>query len=133
MTNGSADVVPLPTGQDKRLNVLDALGATIRSAINLRVITLVGDAPITGSVESPNVSMPAQAVSMVTNINLVEGDVSTLVSQAFLGGQYAELRTLHAAMTEQAQKIIERNVAILQAIVKTVEGDLPLPERRPKG
>lgn len=110
----------------------EALGAAIRSAINLRVITLVGDAPITGSVESPNVSMPAQAVSMVTNIDLVEGDVSTLVSQAFLGSQYAELRALHAAMTDQAHKIIERNIEILQNILKTVEGDLPLPDRRPK-
>jgi hypothetical protein len=107
----------------------EALGATIRSAINLRIITLVGDSSVTGSVESPNVTMPAQAVSMVTNINLVEGDVSTLVSQAFLGSQYAELRTLHAAMTEQAHKIIERNIEILQAVLKSVEGDLTLPER----
>lgn len=107
----------------------EALGATIRSAINLRVITLVGDATIGGSIESPSVSMPAQAVSMVTNINLVEGDVSTLVSQAFLGSEYAELRTLHAAVTEQAHKIIERNIEILQAILKSVEGDLTLPER----
>ncbi len=111
------------------MNVLEALSATVQSAINLRVITLVGDAPITGSIENPRVAMPGQAVSMVTNINLVEGDVSTLVSQAFLGSEYAELRTLHAAVTEQAHKIIERNIEILQAILKSVEGNLTLPER----
>jgi hypothetical protein len=32
-------------------------------------------------------------------------------------------------MTEQAHKIIERNIEILQAVLKSVEGDLTLPER----
>src|SRR5689334_13466535 len=111
------------------MKLSEALGATIRSAINLRIVTLVGDASIAGSVESPSVTMPAQPISMVTNINVAAGDVSTLVSQAFLGSEYTELRALHAAMTEQAHKLVERNVEILQAILKSVEGDLTLPER----
>jgi hypothetical protein len=115
------------------MNVLEALSATVQSAINLRIITLVGDAPITGSIENPRVSMPTQAVSMVTNINLVEGDVSTLISQPFLGGEYAELRALHAEMAERAHKVIERNLAILQEIWKTVQADLPDVHRQPKG
>ena len=125
------------------MNVLEALSATVQSAINLRIITLVGDAPITGSIENPRVAMPGQAVSMVTNINLVEGDVSTLISQPFLGGEYAELRALHAEMAERAHKVIERNLAILQEILEdragrppgrapAAEGLTP-PGRRPAG
>lgn len=116
------------------MDVLEALSATIRSAINLRVITLVGDAPVTGSIDNPQVAMPAKSVSMVTNINLIEGDVSTVLSEPFLGSDYAELRQLHGTMVDKGHAIIERNVAVLRELLADLAGKtLPEPpERRAK-
>ena len=102
-----------------------ALGDTIHRAVNLRVVTLVGDAVVRGTLDAPEVQMPAASVgSLVTDINLAGGDITYVVSDKFLGADYADLRAGHQAAVKQAQDIVERNVNILVTIAKELEGRL---------
>ncbi|NYZ14978.1 hypothetical protein HL658_20725 [Azospirillum sp. RWY-5-1] len=110
------------------MNILETLGTAVQGAMNLRVITLVGDAAVTGKVESPTVEMPAAGPAMVTNINLAGGDISTIMSQPFVDAGYADLRTLHNDMVAKAQSVVERNVTMLKDLADWLAGkDLPTP------
>jgi hypothetical protein len=66
----------------------------------------------------------------VTDINLVGGDVTTIISESLLGADHADLRSAHEATVKQAQDIVARNVSILTSIVKEIGsqlGALPPP------
>jgi hypothetical protein len=107
-----------------------ALSDTIHRAVNLRVITMVGDAKVQGDLESLQVSAPQASSTMVTDINLVAGDVTTMISEKLLGADQAELRAAHQAAVAQAQEIVSRNAQILVSIAKEIGnqlGALPAP------
>ena len=111
------------------------LSDTIHRAVNLRIVTLVGDSVVKGTLERLEVDAPAaSAWSLVTDINLVGGDVTCIVSDKLLGAEYADLRTSHTAAVKQAQDIVERNVRILISVAKEIGdqiGSLPPPRPGP--
>lgn len=111
------------------------LSDTVHRAVNLRVITVLGDAQITGTLEQLHVSSPpAQAPSLVTDINVVGGDITTIVSEKLHGPDFADLRAGHAASIVQAQAILERNVNILVTLFKALGDridDIPAPSAGP--
>lgn len=108
-----------------------ALSDTIHRAVNLRVITLVGDAQVQGTLESLQVTAPAaDSGTLVTDINLVGGDITTIISEKFLGADHADLRAAHQASVTQAQDIVARNIGVLVSVVKEIGnqlGALPAP------
>jgi hypothetical protein len=112
-----------------------ALSDTINRAVNLRIVTLVGDAAVTGTLERLEVGAPSNSGgSLVTDINLVGGDITRISSDKLLGAEYADLRASHQDSVKQAQDIVERNVKILTSIIKEL-GDqlhqLPQPSAGP--
>ena len=63
-------------------------------------------------------------VGLVTDINLVEGDITRIISEKLLGPEFADLRSAHQESVKQAQDIVERNVNILISIVKEIGDEL---------
>jgi hypothetical protein len=103
------------------------LSDTIHRAVNLRVVTVVGDATVKGALERVEVDMPpGSAWSLVTDINLAGGDITRIVSDKLLGTEYTDLRTAHEAAVKQAQEIVERNVGILIQVAKELGEQLNL-------
>lgn len=111
------------------------LSDTIHRAVNLRIITVVGDATVKGTVERLEVDVPpAAAGSLVTDINLVGGDITRIMSDKLMGADYADLRNAHEAAVKQAQEIVERNVGILISVAKELGEQLnvlPAPSPGP--
>jgi hypothetical protein len=98
-----------------------ALSDTIQRVVNLKIVTLVGDAQVSGTIESLQISAPAApSGALVTDINLAAGDVTTIISEKLLGQEDADLRALHQAAVTQARQIVARNVEILVSIVKQI-------------
>lgn len=112
-----------------------ALSDTIHRSVNLRIVTLVGDAGVTGTLERMEIAAPtASAGTLVTDINLVAGDVTRIISERLLAPEFADLRSAHELSVTQAQDIVERNVKILVTIVKELGqqlGMLPPPTPGP--
>jgi hypothetical protein len=110
--------------------LLQALSDSIHRAVNLRIITLVGDAQVTGALDQLVVAAPTtNGGSFVTDINIVGGDITYMVSDKLLGPEHASLQQSHAAAVTQAQQIVERNINILLAVAKQIGEDLgALPE-----
>ncbi|HET6196375.1 MAG TPA: hypothetical protein VFE12_11490 [Acetobacteraceae bacterium] len=111
------------------------LSNTIHRAINLRVTTMIGDVVVKGPLDHLEVDAPtAPSSCLVTDINLVGGDITRVISEKLLGAEYADLRSAHQDSVRQAQDIVERNVKILISIVKEIGDDigkLPPPTTGP--
>jgi hypothetical protein len=106
-------------------NFWQALSDTISRAVNLRVVTVIGDAQVQGALENLQITAPnATGTSLVTDIDLVQGDITTVVSQPLLGPDYADLRNMHQAAVAQAQAIVKSNVDIMVSIVKEIGDQL---------
>jgi hypothetical protein len=112
-----------------------ALSDTIHRSVNLRIVTLVGDAGVTGTLERMEIAAPTtSAGTLVTDINLVAGDITRIISERLLAAEYVDLRSAHEQSVTQAQDIVERNVKILVTIVKELGqqlGALPPPTPGP--
>lgn len=104
------------------------LSDTIRRAVNLRVVTLVGDAKVTGDLTQLSIAAPdpAGTSSMVTDINLVGGDITQIISEKLMGADAAEVRAAHEAALKQSQEIVTRNVQILVSVAKELGDKLQL-------
>ena len=113
-----------------------ALSDTIQRAVNLRIVTVVGDAQVQGVLQNLQVTAPsADSGSLITDINLVAGDITTVLSEKLLGADHAELRAAHQATVAQAQQIVARNVEILVSIAKEIGNQLnllPAPSSGPQ-
>lgn len=111
------------------------LSDTIHRAVDLRVVTLLGDAAVQGTLEQLRIGAPAApAGTLVTDINLVGGDITRVVSEKLLGAEFSELRTAHQESVKQAQEIVARNITILVTIAKEIRdllGNLPPPSAGP--
>jgi hypothetical protein len=102
-----------------------ALSDSIERAVNLRIVTLVGDAAVSGTLERMQIGMPPVAgQTIVTDINIALGDITYIVSDKLLGADYADLRNAHQDSVKQAQDIVARNVEILISVAKQLGDDL---------
>jgi hypothetical protein len=63
---------------------------------------------------------------LVTDVNLVGGDITHITSEKLLGADYSDLRSAHQESVKQAQDIVERNVRILTSIIKELGEQLHL-------
>jgi hypothetical protein len=106
-------------------DIWQTLNKTIQNAVNLRVTTIVCDAVVSGKLDQLDVDVPANPTTcLVTDINLVEGDITRIISEKLLGPEFADLRSAHQESVKQAQDIVERNVNILISIVKEIGDEL---------
>jgi hypothetical protein len=104
-----------------------ALSDTINRAVNLRIVTLLGDPVVTGTLERLAVAAPATLTgALVTDVNLVGGDITRIMTEKLLGPEYADLRSAHQESVKQAQDIVARNVQILTTIIKELGDQLHL-------
>jgi hypothetical protein len=113
----------------------EALSNTVHRAVNLRVVTMLGDPVIGGTLEELQVSAPAGTCpSMVTDINLIGGDVTYIISEQLHAAEYADLRQGHAAAVTQANAIVERNVNMLVTLFKALGAEVSnLDAKAPPG
>jgi hypothetical protein len=105
-----------------------SLSDTIRRAVNLRIVTLIGDAKVTGDLTQLIVAAPdpTGTSSIVTDINLIGGDITQIISEKLMGADAAEVRAAHEAVVKQSQEIVTRNVQILVSVAKELGDKLQL-------
>jgi hypothetical protein len=92
--------------ESKSLSKPDSLSqkllAAVGAAVELKVVTQVGDAAI------------------ATSINLVQGDITNVVPEKFWAPDQQIIREFHQAQVEQAKSIVERNLRLIGEFGKQV-------------
>ncbi len=106
---------------------LEKIKQALEKLMTLDIRTIVGE-----SITDPHSGklMPAPGAKMlVSQINLVEGDITTAFTEDFLAPPLAEIREFHSAREQQGHEIIQGNIRALQEMVKLI-ADLSAQENR---
>lgn len=96
--------------------LLDAVG----SAVRLQVVTQVGDVGISGTLNKYEVKLEPNGNAIATSINLVEGDITSVVPEKFWAPDQQIVRDFHQAQVEQAKAIVERNLRLIGELGKQI-------------
>lgn len=95
----------------------EKLGRALDSMMKLKIVTYVGTIGLTGRLEDGlALEFPSQAQSdsaMVTSIDLVQGDITTVVPSPFWGAERQNILAFHQAQVKEGRDIIERNLRMV--------------------
>lgn len=112
------DLQRLPEG--KKPDFRAWVEGVVRSAIRLQVVTIVGDPDLKGSVGDVQASVrpddPGEAI--VTSINVLEGDITTVIAPKNSSEDRKWLRDYHAAQVDRAQELVAKNLDAVASLGK---------------
>ena len=122
--NSNVDNPPtnFPAG---RSSLWNSLKKAAENAINLKIVTTIGDVQISGTIANPQVEYRdgtpnTDQTVIVTNINLVEGDISSVIPQKYAGQMDSPIMKYHTEQVAQANAIIDQNVKTITTLLKEV-------------
>ncbi len=95
---------------------------------SLSIQTIVGDFTVDKD-DMKIVATPQKSDSMLTRIDLIDGDITTAMSPKFVEGDYKELREFHAKREQEGRDIIEKNISTLKSIAQTI---IDIQQKSPK-
>lgn len=110
--------------QAQRDSFLSSIMTKVNNVLTLEIKTIVCELDI--SVNSNDNTVKVQpkpgneAEGIVTRIKLMEGDIDSVMTKEFAGGQYKSLREFHQLKETQAQEIVRKNFELVQSIVTTI-------------
>src|SRR5690606_34943396 len=91
----------------------------MNAAVELRIVTQVGEVTVAGDLAKPTVTL-GKGSAIATSINLVQGDITSVIPEEFLAPGQQVVRDFHDAQVEQAKAIVERNLRMIAEIGKQV-------------
>jgi hypothetical protein len=95
-------------------NLVDRIKKSLDNLATLEIITAVG--PVTRKSENEPLELLDQAKSSVilTRINLLQGDITTVYHEDFVTGRYQELKNFHADREKEGYEIVKKNLEALE-------------------
>ncbi len=106
----------MPQLIEKIKNALDNL-------VTLEIITTVGGIKKEGDKFAPDIDL-ATAKVMLTRIDLLQGDITTTINEAFVSGPLAPLRDFHEAKVKEGYGIVQKNIEALERLARLAKSEL---------
>lgn len=107
-------------------NKLNELIVKIKSAIEnlvtLEIVTAVGDVKFQPKSDNEKdkiiatIDYNSAPKAILTKIDLLQGDIQTVLHEDFVTGNYSGLRDFHAAREAEGHAIIKENLAALEQL-----------------
>jgi hypothetical protein len=110
-------------------DVWDKLLRGVQSAVELRVITVVGGVKLGGKLAAPEVEFgdatsKGNSDAIVTSINLVQGDITNIVPDQFWAPDKEVIRQYHEQQVSNGHEIVNRNLRLIsevgEALIRTL-------------
>ena len=107
------------------MSLLDTIKDSVKNLKTLEIRTVVGD--FKWDKEQKKIDYDADKVKVImTQIDLLEGDITTSFSPDFLQPPYDEIRKYHAEREKEGHAIVQANLKALTELVKLVRDELKL-------
>ncbi len=93
--------------------------------VTLEIVTAVGH--VTRSDEETgalDLDFDRDPKIILTKIDLLQGDIKTVYHEAFVSGEYAELKTFHAAREKEGHGLVRQNIETLERLLKLANDHL---------
>jgi len=108
---------------------LDKVSSAFSDLVEVKVVTAVGDLPVTIDTEGDSTvttlgKVTLEQGALVTVVKLLDGDVTTVVPESLVGN--AEVRAMHAAQVEASLSVIPDHlktlVELAERLVDRIKG-----------
>lgn len=96
-------------------NLLTEIKEAVADFKELRIVTVVGTTQ-GNNVKDLDFSFTGDTKTILTRIDLLDGDTSTIIDEAFITGDFETLRDFHARREENAYTIVRTNIAALREL-----------------
>jgi len=128
----AAATVPPSNAAERGNSFLEKVVDAAENLINLKIVTVVGEAKLSGTLERPKVEFTsddaeAEHFVIATNINIVDSDISTVIPKKYeddIGGAIMKYHTERVSQaTETMNQRIEFIKSLVEDIVPIIRGD----------
>jgi len=120
-------------------NIIAKAKDYLDNVVHLRVITAVGDFSATYDENTKKWSVApggGQNSAILTDIDLVQGDIVNLMPQSMASETNYAVRDFHSAHVEKAEGIVRANVAALKGMIEVLvaaeNSNTPGPQGNPQ-
>jgi hypothetical protein len=105
----------------------------LEELVTLNIVTAVGEAQIESSgTPSRKITMSGKSKVIWTSIDLLQGDITTVIHPELQGDAGKDLREFHKGRELQGIAIIKENIAALRDIMKLLQEAYESRDQRPK-
>jgi hypothetical protein len=111
----STSPVSSSAADSKLENLLNEIKEAVADFKELRIVTVVGTTQ-GNNVKDLDFSFTGETKTILTRIDLLDGDTSTIIDEAFMTGDFETLRDFHARREENAYTIVRTNIAALREL-----------------
>jgi hypothetical protein len=118
---------PSNSKQDLLKRITDALS----NLVTLEIVTAVG-AVKPDADGQPELDYSQIPKMILTRINLLQGNTTTVFSEEFVTGNYQSLQAYHAAREAAGHKMIQDNIAAIKSLIGLIKQDIEGPTAAPK-
>ena len=110
-------------------NLLEKIKEKIDNLVTLEIVTVVGDvAPALAEgkkSEKPVIGYSKNPKVILTRVNLIQGDITTVFHEEFVTGKYQDLRNFHAAREKEGYEMVKANIAALEKLWEFAKSIIP--------
>ena len=97
------------------MNLIDKILDKIEDLQTLRICTLIGDVKLDET--GKKLTFPEEGPKIVTQIDLLTGDITTVFNEDFLEPPLDKIRDYHAEREKQSNEIIRSNIKALMELI----------------
>lgn len=117
-------LLPDPIGM-RRNDLLGKIAEKLDRLVTLEIATVVGRPVPNEHGDGYRPPIEADADAMLTRIDLVQGDVTTVIPAEFLADNRKELRDFHAEREQRGHAIIQNNLDALARLLELGRSGTP--------
>ena len=121
----AAAAVPAAPAAERANAFLEKLLAAAENLINLKIVTIVGDAKLSGTLERPEVEFSSNdpendRIVIATNINIVDSDITTVIPQKYENEVGSAIMKYHTEKVSQANESMDQRIQFIKSLVKDI-------------
>lgn len=98
--------------------LIERIKDALNNLVTLEITTAVGDVALTEGKKAPSIDYSKNPKVIMTKINLLQGDITTVFHEEYVTGQYQSLRDFHAAREKEGYDMIKANIAALEKLLE---------------
>jgi hypothetical protein len=108
----------MPDNMNDKSSFLDTIIKSVKNLKTLEIRTIIGAFQWNESSKKIEYK-PGEVKAIITQIDLLEGDITTAFSDEFLREPYDQIRDFHLEREKRGQEIIAGNLKAIQELIKT--------------
>lgn len=121
----AAAAAPAASAAGRADTFLEKVVVAAENLINLKIVTVVGDATLSGTLERPKVELSSDnsegdQIVIATNINIIDSDITTVIPEKYENELGSAIMKYHTEKVTQANESMNQRIEFIKSLVKDI-------------